>query len=180
MGIDPSYTKTGWAIIMVPDAQIGDYGTVEVEDNYRRGMEYIKYQQYQEMGDMIHEVVKRFGVRTIVVESMFIGIISQPMIRSVEARAVICSRLARYNLDILSAMTVKKHFFGKVPKVLKTQMIKKMVEIYGLGKINEHEADAIAVATAWYDANRDVVSLCKKGAALHAASSIKMLEKGNR
>ncbi len=164
MGIDPSYTKTGWAIFheygSFGDLHLQDYGTHVIEDEYVKGDESTKYQQYKEMADAISLIAANEGVKQVIIESMFIGVISQPMIRSVEARSVIMAELSqRYPLEIVHAMTVKKHFFGKRAKVSKAEMKNEMRKRFQVESLNEHEADAMAVVATWFDedVSKDVV-----------------------
>jgi Holliday junction resolvasome RuvABC endonuclease subunit len=166
LGIDPSYKNIGYAVMRLTSGnrhtgkkplKIIKYGVIHPELNYiirACGAEHQKYAAYMQMADDLIAICHREEVKEVVIEAAYAHLVSKEMLMTIEARAVVYAALAVdmrvHRVHTYSALSVKKYMLGSSRNKTKKQMKDAVKSLYKIeGKLEDHEADAIALITAY-------------------------------
>jgi Holliday junction resolvasome RuvABC endonuclease subunit len=156
MGFDSGIANFGWAVIEEEVVEglkpVVKYGTIRT----------IKSFEYRErMYHIVQEVVPliyRYNPQAVCLEQIMLRVVSKPVMYAFAVAQLVIHELLEYNyeqkemhepeirIEEVNPMELKK-WFCKNAKADKQEMIETVKIKFSIkGKINEHEADAVALA----------------------------------
>lgn len=154
LGIDPSISRTGWAIIQINNNKIkyidsGDIPTLKIKtDNYFDKIKFIV--------STINEVLLKYSeVKCCGIESTFLNKNPGSSIKLGVVRGAIIGQILQANIKVeeYSPNQIKKYItgHGRADKSSMGDFLERFFQI----KVKSHdEADAVAVAITAYFSNR--------------------------
>lgn len=143
MGIDPSTSSTGWAVIEVTDKlSLLKYGTIKPKSSLKA------HQKLKFIYDNLYHICNELGYcpDVLVIEDQYFRFAdATKAVLRVRGIVELFAATQEMELHLLYPVTVKKEFAGS-GKATKQQVIDAVKDIYNVEVNTDDEADAIAIA----------------------------------
>ena len=145
LGVDPGYTL-GYAVVE-DERNLLTFGILKTEGSSSRRLSSI----YNKVLSLIGE----FSVDLLALEEAFYGKNAKSLIKLAEARGAVLAAAGSRNVEVveLHPSEVKRGVTGR-GSATKEQVRFMVSQIFGLKKINHHEADAISIAFCAFSRRR--------------------------